>query len=168
MNMRYRTAVALEMAVKSAAQASAQDTNKAIAGFYFHRLLCRVFSEPMPSYVLKGGLGMLARTPDARSTRDIDLSAASLSADEAVDDLRRLAAIDLGDFVTFRFEGTERILEDDGYRDGYKVTFIPLLGGRPMRRVSIDLVSDPIPCGIPDRLTPADRLEIDGIPTWLF
>lgn len=43
--MRYRTPAALEMAVKAAAKASPLDTNLAISGFYFHRLLCRVFSE---------------------------------------------------------------------------------------------------------------------------
>lgn len=63
--MRYKTAAALEMAVRNAAKASPQDTNRAIAGFYFHRLLCRVFSGPEPRFVLKGGLGMLARVPDA-------------------------------------------------------------------------------------------------------
>ena len=64
--MRYRTDAALEMAVRDAAKASPQDTNRAIAGFYFHRLLCRVFSDPEQHFVLKGGLGMLARVPDAR------------------------------------------------------------------------------------------------------
>lgn len=63
--IRCKTAAALEMAVRNAAKASPQDTNRAIAGFYFHRLLCRVFSEPEPRFVLKGGLGMLARVPDA-------------------------------------------------------------------------------------------------------
>lgn len=164
--MAYKTAVALEMAVKAAAKASPQETNRAIAGFYFHRLLCRVFSVPSPSFVLKGGLGMLARTPDARSTRDIDLSSPDCTAEGAVEELKRLAAIDLGDFVTFRFEDAEPILEDDGYRDGYKVTFVPLLGGRPMQKVSIDLVSDPIPYDVPDRLAPSDRLEVDGIPVY--
>lgn len=163
--MRYKTAAALEMAVRDAAKASPQDTNRAIAGFYFHRLLCRVFSEPDPRFVLKGGLGMLARVPDARSTRDIDLSTEAYSGKEAVEELKRLAAKDLEDFVTFRFEGAVRIRLDDGYRSGHKVTFVPLLGGRPMSRVSVDLVADSIPCGSPDRVSPADRLAIEGIPT---
>lgn len=73
--MRYRTPAALEMAVKAAAKASPLDTNLAISGFYFHRLLCRVFSEKDRKFVLKGGLSVLARTVDARATRDIDLLA---------------------------------------------------------------------------------------------
>ena len=62
------------MAIKDAAKASPLDTNRAIASFYFHRLLYRVFSEPGTPFVLKGGQGMLARTADARATRDIDLA----------------------------------------------------------------------------------------------
>ena len=63
--MRYRTPAALEMAIKAAAKASPLDTNLAISGFYFHRLLCRVFSEKNRKFVLKGGLSVLARTVDA-------------------------------------------------------------------------------------------------------
>lgn len=51
--MRYRTPAALEMAVKAAAKASPLDTNLAISGFYFHRLLCRVFSEKDRKFVQK-------------------------------------------------------------------------------------------------------------------
>lgn len=73
--MRYKTPAALEMAVKEAAKKSPLDTNRAIAGFYLHRLLCRVFSGPDSPFVLKGGQNVLARTVDARATRDIDLLA---------------------------------------------------------------------------------------------
>lgn len=51
--MRYRTPAALEMAVKAAAKASPLDTNLAISGFNFYRLLCRVFSEKDRKFVLK-------------------------------------------------------------------------------------------------------------------
>ena len=71
--MRYKSAAALEMAVKSAASASPMDTGRAVSAFYFHRLLCRVFAGGNGSFVLKGGRAMLARTVDARATRDINL-----------------------------------------------------------------------------------------------
>lgn len=51
--MRYRTPAALEMAVKAAAKASPLDTNLAISGFYFHLLLCRMFSEKDRKFALK-------------------------------------------------------------------------------------------------------------------
>lgn len=43
--MAYKSAAALEMTVKEAAKISSQDTNRAISGFYFHRLLCRAFTD---------------------------------------------------------------------------------------------------------------------------
>ena len=93
--VKYKTPAALEMAVRDAARESPMDTNRAIVGFYFHRFLCRVFSEDDGRFVLKGGQSVLARTLDARVTRDIDLVAQEESLEEAVADLARAASIDL-------------------------------------------------------------------------
>lgn len=68
--MGYTSPKALEMAVRDAAKASPLDTSRAIAGFYFHRLLYRVFSEPGTPFVLKGGRGMLARIGSTYRTRE--------------------------------------------------------------------------------------------------
>ena len=151
------------MAVKEAAKTSPLDTNLAIRGFYYHRLLCRVFSEDKSSFVLKGGLGMLARTIDARATRDADLATYTLDIDEALDELRRLASKDLGDFVSFQYEGVVPIRAEDEYREGYKVSFTAYLGMRAIQKISVDLVADSIPCDNPDLVHPADRIEIEGL-----
>ena len=103
------------MAVKEAAKASSQDTNRAISGFYFHRLLCRVFTDGNASFVLKGGHGVLARTLDARATRDIDLLSTSDNLEGALAALRHLTQRDLGDFIFFEYEGAEPIKADDEY-----------------------------------------------------
>lgn len=50
--MRYKTPAALEMAAKAATRQSALDTSRAMTGFYFHRLLCRIFSDPHRAFVL--------------------------------------------------------------------------------------------------------------------
>ena len=113
------------MAVKGAAKKSPLDTNRAIAGFYFHRLLCRVFSDPDSPFVLKGGQSVLARTVDARATRDIDLLARETSVEAAAADLRRLAGIGLDDFISFSFDKAEPIKADAEYRSGMKVWFTP-------------------------------------------
>ena len=63
--MKYKTPAALEMAVRDAARESPMDTNRAIVGFYFHRLLCRIFSEDDCRFVLKGGQSVLARVARA-------------------------------------------------------------------------------------------------------
>ena len=52
--MGYRSASALEMAIKQAAKDSPLDTGRAIEGFYRHRFLCRIFSDPASSFVLRG------------------------------------------------------------------------------------------------------------------
>lgn len=162
--MAYKTAAALEMAVRDAARSSKIGTNAAISNFYFHRLLCRVFSSGEATFILKGGMGLLARTLDAReSTRDADLSTCVLSLDDAVEELKVLAEKDLEDFVTFRYERTEQIRVEDEYRDGCKVTFTVLIGAKVARTLSVDLVVDSIPCDNPDWITPADRLDINGL-----
>ena len=164
--MRYKTPAALEMAVKEAAKKSPLDTNRAIAGFYFHRLLCRVFSDPDSPFVLKGGQSVLARTVDARATRDIDLLAREASVEAAVADLRRLADIRLDDFITFSYDKAEPIKAEDEYRSGMKVWFTPSLGGKSLQAVSVDLVVDEVDGLEPEVVTPADRLQIDGIPVF--
>lgn len=133
--MRYKTPAALEMAVKEAAKKSPLDTNRAIAGFYFHRLLCRVFSDPDSPFVLKGGQSVLARTVDARATRDIDLLARETSVEAAVADLRRLAGIGLDDFISFSFDKAEPTKAGDEYRSEMKVWFTPSRWQVPASRV---------------------------------
>lgn len=117
----YKTPEALQMAVRDAARNSPIETSRAIESFYYHRLLCRIFSRPDSKFVLKGGLGMLARTTDARATRDIDLATEELGIEKAVEELKELASIDLGDFIVFHFDGMEPIRVEDEYRDGFRV-----------------------------------------------
>lgn len=163
--MGYKTPAALEMAVKQAARDSGQDTNRAISGFYFHRLLCRVFDDGDDRFVLKGGQGMLARTVDARATRDIDLLSTRASLDGALSDLLALAEKDLGDFVRFEYAGAEPIKAEDEYRSGMSVRFVPILGAKRMQGISIDLVVDKVPLDGAERLTPADRISVAGLRT---
>ena len=109
---------------------------------------------------------MLARTPSARATRDIDLLSWEADLGAALSELRELASLDLGDFVRFEFAGSKPIKAEDEYRSGLKVTFVPLLGARRLQPVSVDLVVDQIPCGEPELLTPADRIEVEGVPVF--
>ena len=153
------------MAVKEAAKASSQDTNRAISGFYFHRLLCRVFTDGNASFVLKGGHGVLARTLDARAMRDIDLLSTSDNLEGALADLRHLAQRDLGDFIFFEHEGAEPIKADDEYRSGLSVRFVPVMGVKRMQPISIDLVVDEVPLEGAEPISPADRIDVKGLIT---
>ena len=163
--MVYSMSDDLDKAIKAAAKASPMDTNKAYAGFFFHRLLCRVFSDPNSSFLLKGGQSMLARTVDARATRDIDLLSEGVDLEQAVEELKRLASIDMGDFVMFTFSQVKSIKDEDEYRAGVCVVFHVRLGNKRLQDVSVDLVADEIPQEGFDTLTPADRIEVRGIPT---
>lgn len=163
--MRYKSAAALEMAVKSAAVALPMDTGRAMSAFYFHRLLCRVFAGGNDSFVLKGGRAMLARTAAARATRDIDLLSTEESLEGALEELVRLAGTDLGDFVTFEFAGSRPIKAEEEYRSGLSARFVPLIGAKRLQPVSVDLVVDEVPLEGAERISPADRIEVDGLET---
>lgn len=163
--MRYKSAAAHEMAVKSAAAASPIDTGRAVSAFYFHRLLCRVFADGNDSFVLKGGRAMLARTADARATRDIDLLSTGKSLEGALEELVWLTGTDLGDFVTFEFAGSRPIKAEDEYRSGLSVGFVPLIGAKRLQPVSVGLVVDEVPFEGAERISPADRIEVDGLET---
>lgn len=163
MKPAYKSARALEMAVKEAAKLSALDTGRAVSGFYFHRLLCRVFADGNMGFVLKGGQGMLARTLDARMTRDIDLLSMQDSLDDALDELLEALHKDLGDFVTFELVETSPIKADDEYRSGLSVKFTPYLGAKRMQDISIDLVVDQVRLDHVESVTPVDRIDVHGV-----
>lgn len=161
--MKYRTPNALEMAVKAAAKDSPLDTGRAISSFYFHRLLCRIFSDSDRKFVLKGGQSMLARTVDARATRDIDLLSKEQSLADALEALKAAASVDLGDHMRFTFEGASEIKTEDEYRSGLGVVFMPWLGPKRMQPMSIDPVIDEIPLDEAELVTPADRIPVEGV-----
>lgn len=164
--MAYKTPEALDMAVKNAAKASPMDTNKAISSFYSDRLLCRIFSNPSASFLLKGGQSILARTIDARMTRDVDLLAEEMSLDNALKELKRLASVDLNDFITFEFLEAKPIKAEDEYRSGLNVIFSVYLGNKKVQPISIDLVVDDIPQESFDVISPVDRITLPDIPVF--
>lgn len=166
-NQPYKTGKALEMAVKAAAAKSEQDTNRAVDDFYVGRLLERVFSQEEPRFVLKGGRSILARTINARYTRDTDFLYKGDSLDEAADELIRLASLDLRDHIEFRFKSKEPIAQNQEYRDGYHVIFEILVDGtRNKGEATVDLVVDQISLDDVEQITPANRLVINRLPVF--
>jgi hypothetical protein len=90
---------------------------------YLHRFLSRVFSEcGNPSWVLKGGTGMLARVASSRAITDVDLFDQGRTLDAALEELRRLASIDLGDFFRFSYVGHTNAVAGDQqtHVEGYR------------------------------------------------
>lgn len=76
--MAYRDAAQFDRAAKRAIRESGREAGSAYREMLRDRFLCRVFSGPGERFVLKGGSGLLARIPDARKTRDLDLAARAL------------------------------------------------------------------------------------------
>jgi predicted nucleotidyltransferase component of viral defense system len=84
------------------------------------RLLARLFEEPHPPWLLKGGFAMELRyRPRARATRDLDLSIAGeereITAAEQIarlhEELRIAASRDLGDHLVFTLGEVSRDLQ---------------------------------------------------------
>jgi len=143
----YATAAGTEAAIKDAAKKAAVadpslDTNERIRLEYFNRFLSRIFSGGDASeWVLKGGTGVLARVPSGRATRDVDLYHQGYTLDKALADLRRLAAIDLGDHFVFRYISHEKSIggAEQPYTEGYAVAFEIFVGGQSRYVLNVDL-----------------------------
>ena len=101
---------AMANAIRLAAQKSAGgrgtvDVKRNVDQAYYDRFLCRIFSEQEGPFLLKGGTRVLATVPNGRATRDVDLEAREHTLDAAIANLKRLAEIDLGDFLLFTYTG---------------------------------------------------------------
>ena len=164
----YPTARGVEDAIKAAARRAqsedpALNTGERIRLEYFNRFLCRVFSDgPDSVWVLKGGTGMLARVPSARATLDIDLYRSGYGPDEAVEDLRRLAELDLGDHFCFVYTGHREILvgEEQPHTDGYRVEFDTYIGTQKKARIGVDLSAGAGMTAEPTITSPAGALDL--------
>lgn len=169
----YPDARAVEMAIKTAAQAtfvvdSSVSVSERIRQAYFDRLLCRVFSEgPSSQWVLKGGTGMLARVPNARATMDIDLFVNGYTLDQALVRLRALASLDLSDYLRFEYlKHTESLAGDQQpYANGFRVTFQVFLGTKRLNDVSVDLVAGAGDLSRVETADPANRVSLPRLIT---
>lgn len=168
----YPTAAGIESAIKDAAKKAAAadpslDVNKRIQIEYFNRFLSRVFSEgDVSEWVLKGGTGILARIPSTRATRDIDLYRQGLTLTQALDDLIRLAAIDLGDHFRFEYGRHTDAIGDDTqpYTEGYQVKFNIFVGLSAKGPLQVDLVVGADITGEVTTVAPATTL---GLPRFV-
>lgn len=170
---RYASPTAVEAAIAAAARkAFAADPSltvqERIRLEYFHRFLSRVFSEANDSdWMLKGGTGMLARVASARTTTDVDLFGRSRSLDAALDDLRRLAAVDLGDFFRFNYTGYSNAVDGNQqtYTEGYQVSFDVYIGAKKKDSFHVDLVVNVVTTDEVEIAPPANALHLPKLPS---
>lgn len=164
----YPTAAGVEAAIKAAAQAASQvdpslTVSERIRLESFRRFLSRVFSDgPESEWVLKGGTGILARIPVARATRDVDLFRSGYRLDAALEDLRRLAAVDLHDHFRFEYTGHQASIggEAQPYTDGYRVSFAVFIGASARGALHVDLAAGAGLTAEVARIEPASALPL--------
>ncbi|MET4637683.1 hypothetical protein ABIE24_000903 [Mycetocola sp. 2940] len=118
-------------------------------------------------WMLKGGTAMLARVASARTTIDVDLSRRSRTLDTALDDLRRLAAVDLGDFFRFDYTGYSNAIDGNQqtYTEGYQVSFDVYVGAKKKDSFHVDPVVNVVMTGEVEIAEPANALELPKLPS---
>jgi len=105
---------------------------------------------------------MLARVASTRDKLDIDLYRGGDGIDDAVEDLRRLAARDLGDHFRFVYTGHRPILagEAQPYTEGCRVDFDTYIGAQKKGNIGIDLSTGAGLTAEPTITAPASALHL--------
>ena len=107
---QYKTPTALRRALEdrllAAVRRDGGDIQRMRRQVAFDRLLCRLFREPDPPWLLKGGYAMELRIQTARTTRDVDLAIRNLPTKKWDDAtirglLENAASVDLQDGFEF-------------------------------------------------------------------
>lgn len=171
----YQDWRALEQAIKEAARSAARRAGPGVSAAAvdaqirqarFDRFLCRVFAQGDESeWLLKGGMGMLARIPRSRATRDIDL--ASTREDdlaEAGKALENLVAVELGDHLIFRLSRSSPTGLGDN-QPGVATrrlvfTCLDIDHDTQVDTVAVDVVVGPPPTGSIEMIEPANRIQL--------
>ncbi len=167
----YASAAAFRAALRARLSAAA----KACGGhgldelqrqFAYDRLLARAFTGPdSQRWVLKGAGALLARLPQARHSRDLDLAFLVLDnerdddLDEAVESLREAVDRDLGDH--FRFEVVRGSPLQEA-ANGRRLHLVAYLGTR-YAAFHVDVVVGTAMTGVPELAAPLTSVDIPGL-----
>lgn len=108
MSSAYATAEAFRKAITGRAKQAAlidpsTSPDKRMRQFAYNRFLTRIFNNGNDEWVLKGGVALLARLPDARHSRDIDLARRGQSVDDVSPSSKALRKATSGTFSNFGF-----------------------------------------------------------------
>lgn len=162
--MSFKSPAEFDRAIKRSVRLAGGDPGEGYRQVLRDRFLCRVFSDPQSRYVLKGGSGMLARIPSARSTRDLDFAAIPhVPPETALQEMEQLAARDLGDYCRFVLTKHEETMDENGYSRLLKLRFAAYMGDQEKDPILIDLSLDCAPTLPPDRVEPLNRVLPEGV-----
>ncbi len=173
MSGRFGSAAAfrqsLEARVRAEAARRRTPINDLRQKLVMERLLARIFTGDHSPWLLKGGFAMELRyRPNARTTRDLDLSAVSPDADQSYtletlwDLLQQAAEIDPGDYFAFRIQSPKRILPGQQPVVARFPTQV-MLAGREYARFHIDAGFSDTTIGEPENLIGDGFFEFAGL-----
>ena len=166
MGKAYATPAAFDRALKKVAKTAGNNPGEAYRQALRDRFLCRVFHDGNEGFVLKGAGGMLARVPNARATRDLDFAVAGHAGiDQVLAEMERIASIDLNDWCSFRLTKSEESMDENGYSRLLKLRFASFVGMEEKDPILIDLSLDCVMTRPPERITPANRIDVEGLET---
>lgn len=146
--------------LKTRAKSTGRPFNELEREYLLQRFLARVFADPESPWILKGGTGLLARLPGARHSQDIDLLHRTQPLAAAADDLRRLAAIDVGD--PFRFVLSDAIAMT-GTVNGAQIRVTAYLGATEFGRFPIDVSTELAFVAEVERYRPTPVIEVPDV-----
>jgi len=176
MTRSYANAAAFRQALETRLRNIAQQRGVQIQGLRLkiaiERLLARLFHEPNPPWLLKGGYAMELRfRPKARTTRDLDLTLGGRVDPEALTErlmevheaLMDAAGLDIGDFFEFTIPParSELTVAPGG---GGVFSVIAKVAGREFARFHVDIGFGDAILGGPERLAGDDLLAFAEIP----
>ncbi len=155
---------ALMMRLKNAAKTRALSVQDMQIKFLIERLLARLFATADPPWVLKGGFAMELRyRPKARTTRDVDLTAATnRGLTQIREQLQEAAALDLDDHLEFRIGSARRELPG-APEGGARFPVEALLVGKVFGRFHVDVGIGDYVGVAPEVLVGDDLLGFAGI-----
>jgi hypothetical protein len=176
----YETAAAFRRALEDRLAAIAKservDLQRIRRQVAFDRLLCRLFAEPNPPWVLKGGYALELKFATARTTKDIDLGLDQLpgTGGDWKERAARLLAIlqekaihESGDFFSFVIGEPTMELEAAPY-SGARYPVEAVLDGRTFSKFHLDIGTGDVQREPVEFVQPRDWLGFANIPTPRF
>jgi hypothetical protein len=173
MAKQFKTAAAFKASLEASLRKKATERGVPFSTlqlkFVIERLLARLFQEPDPGWLLKGGFAMDLRfRPRARTTKDVDLSV-SLGVDDAAlslstirDRLQEKLDTDLGDYLSFRLATPKKELTN-APGGGGRFPCEAVLLGKIYAKFHIDVGLGDGVLGQPEILDGDDLLDFAGI-----
>jgi hypothetical protein len=173
MAKKYATAAAFKTALEARLRRASAERGVPLGTlqlkFAIERLLARLFRDPSPPWLLKGGFAMDLRfRPHARTTKDVDLSiivpagADGPSTAALRERLQAAADIDAGDHLSYRIGEPRRELTN-APRGGARYPCEVVLIGKVYARFQIDVGIGDAAFGEPEELLGDDLLDFAGV-----